>query len=86
MCQASCRCWGNNIRHHPFILRDEGSSVKVTTVARKLPGSDKSALLEENTASLSNDEPVWQATCSRQVVIDMPKNFKFCPCCLRMVE
>lgn len=48
------------MRHSPFFLRSEGSCVAVRTVARQLPCRDKSALLEEYAASLSNAEPVWQ--------------------------
>lgn len=58
--------------------------MEVGTVARQLPCSDKSVLLEEYVPGLSNDESA--ATCSRGVIGDVPENFKVCPCCLREVE
>lgn len=46
------------IRYNHFFLRSEGSRVEVRTVARQLSCSDKSVLLEEYVAGLSNDESV----------------------------
>ena len=58
--------------------------MEVRTVARQLPCRDRSALLEEYVASLSNAEPVQQPAVG--VVADMPGNSKIGLCSLRQVE
>lgn len=82
MCQAPCRCWGNNtsffLKEWRVLYGSESSGQEITVPRWKCSAGEV----------CSQPEQWWPCTVSwsREVVIDVPKNFKTCSGCLSMVE